>query len=70
MKVVKDRVIFKFTKDDIMALKQLKDKIFEEFEGYGTTAFNTLIRDIMTEDPKKRVYDLTKFDTFSIEIEE
>lgn len=65
--VFNNKVTFKFTKEDIMALKQLKDMLYKESD--GIIRFADVMQDIIT-DPDDRIYDFSKFDTFSIEVEQ
>lgn len=66
MTIVNNKVVFKFTKEDVMVLRQLADMVYKECG--GTITFSDIINDIIT-DPKDRVFDFTLFDTFSIEVE-
>lgn len=67
MTVNNRKIVFEFTKGDVMALRQLADMIYEECG--DLVKFSDIMYDVMKEDPKDRIYDFTKFDTFSIEIE-
>lgn len=66
MKVFNSKVIFKFTREDIMALRQLADMISEESR--GAIRFSDIMHDIIAV-PEDEVFDFTLFDTFSIEVE-
>ena len=66
MEVVKNKVIFKFTKKDVMALRQLANMLYEE--SMGAISFSAIIHDIIA-DSEDEVFDFTSFDTFSIEVE-
>jgi len=67
MTIVNNKVVFKFTKEDVIVLRQLADMIYEECDGF--VKFSDIMYDVMKKDPNDRIYDFTKFDTFSIEVE-
>jgi hypothetical protein len=67
MTITNNKVIFKFTKEDVMALRQLADMLSKECD--GCVKFSDIMYDIIKENPDDRIYDFTEFETFSIEIE-
>ena len=66
MTIVNNKVVFKFTKEDIIVLRQLADMVFEECGMY--VKFSDIISDVL-KDSNDRTYDFTSIDTFSIELE-
>ena len=67
MKLVTNKPTFVFTREELNVLKKFDDYIKEEFNDCYDH-FTDILQDMFENDPTRRVYDLSSFETFDIKI--